>query len=300
MLARWHDELAPGDTVEHFDQAVAQRRQEVLAPRILAATIEAMIEDSFVSRSADGGEGLCLPGDEHARVDVFHGEALSEAVAAHLDEVRRWSLSAPDPALFVRLAIEHGRVLTAATLAANSMLRDGVRRRVESRLEALSAVGDSRTEQTLAILLTERGLPLAPTGLIDAFRAAEQLLPEVLEPTNVELTLQRMADQDALLVLVGATGERRYVDPELVREARAVPERIALLQAELGVGLSAETLTECASRPAAPARVAEPAALPDRLAAIKDRLRALKEFHEEGLISDAEYDRRRGEILDEV
>ncbi|MBI2299322.1 MAG: hypothetical protein HYU66_10345, partial [Armatimonadetes bacterium] len=228
------------EQLAQLQQALVDTRLATLQEPNLAAALVEMQTDGFVAVPHGQPDALCLPGAEQAGPGPFHAAALREGILAHLDEVQRWNLPAPDAARFAALAREHSRLLDADSPAENSMLSAEVARRLEAALESVNHLPDTRHEQLLAILLRHFRAPQAASGLLDVFPAAERLLPAVLEPANVATVLEEMADEGALQQC-GAW----YLDPALAREAAAAPERLAALRADLGVDLApGQTLPE--------------------------------------------------------
>lgn len=226
--------------------------------------------DRFIDRS---GDGYRLPGAGGPGAAAFHHEALREAILAHLAEVRRWKLPAPTARRRIELAREHSQILHAGSVVENSMLRAEVLRRLEDRLDRALQPADSRAEQLLELVLSDRDEDEAGESR-RAYRLAEELMPLVVAPGNVAAALAAMAAGEDV-VRFGSGEPPEYADPELAPV----------------LGAPAYELEPAA--PAAPAPPTDPAG-------VKQRLRLLRELVDEGLIDDADYQRRKAEILDRL
>ncbi|MCC7491066.1 MAG: SHOCT domain-containing protein [Fimbriimonadaceae bacterium] len=267
LVALLREEPSEEATQAALAAAVAEVRQRLLEPAQLAACLRDLAADGLLAHCPEPPEAFRLPGAARA-VEPFHGSVLRDALLAHLAEVRSWALPAANPADAVRQALEHGRLLTPGTPAGNSMLRGAVRERLEQRLTELLAPTDGRTEQLQRLLLAPLDLPRTAAGRPDPYRLAEQLLPAVLQPDNVQAVLELLAAAGDLTP--PEAGRPEYADPGWA------PPRPA-------------------GGPPTPPPAVHSLVDPE---SIKARLRLLRELHQEGLISDAEYADRRQLILD--
>ncbi len=191
---------------------------------------------------------------------------------SHLAEVRCWKLPAPTAKRRIELAREHSQILHAGSVIENSMLRAEVLRRLEDRLDRALQPADTRTEQLLELVLSDREEDQA-ADTRRAYRLAEELMPLVAAPENVGAALAAMAD-DGDVVRFGSGEPPEYADPELAPSLGA-------------------PVYELEPAPAAPAQPTDPDG-------VKQRLRLLRELVDEGLIDDADYQRRKTEILDRL
>lgn len=234
----------------------------------------------------DDNRTLALPQASLRSEPSFHGDALRDALLAHLAEVRRWELPASDAAQFVATAREQSQILTARDFALNGMLRSEVRKQVQARLRAAAAGLTARQQALLGLLLAE--LELSPSATFEEHSLSRDVEPHVLALHNVEPVLGAMAAAGTLHSRHGAGGQTYYLDPALAQAIDSSPARLGALLRTLGLLAPAPVATETPAAEEAP------------VSGFKQRLRTLRDLWSEGLITAVDYEQRKAEILKEL